>query len=197
MKMLIVALVLAAPVMASAAPAVPYLPVPKGAAVILNTGSTNTLGYRIVVQRSGAAESINGPRRAMGSVPDSLAAQFFNDLQAAMPLSAHGSSTCMKSASFGSSMFVWWHGSRSGDLSCGGAGAVATDAYKIAQALGASTVLRTTLERPIPMLTNEPRKPLPQPLPTPTRLFGLIRVVPTLVVGRPMMNIGTTRWAGR
>jgi len=28
--------------------------------------------------------------------------------------------------------------------------------------------LRSTLERPIPMLTNEPRKPLPQPIPTPT-----------------------------
>lgn len=167
MKTLIVALVLAVPVMAAAAPAVPYLPVPKGAAVILNTGSTNTVGYRIVVQQSGSAESINGPRRAMGSVPVSLATQFFKDLQAAMPLSAHGSSDCMKSASFGSSMFVWWHGSRSGDLSCGGAGAIASDADKIAQALDMSTGLR--LMRPIPMLTNEPRRPLPQPMPTPTR----------------------------
>ena len=85
-----------------------------------------------------------------------------------MPLSAHGASTCMKSASFGSSMFVWWHGSRSNDLSCGAASSVATDSSKIAQALGATTMFRSTLERPIPMLTNEPRKPLPQPIPTPT-----------------------------
>ena len=168
MKTLIVALVLAAPLMASAAPAVPYLPVPNGAAVILNTGSTNTVGYRIVVERSGAAEFVNGPRHAVGSVPASLAAQFFKDLESSMPLSAHGSSTCMKSVSFGSSMFVWWHGSRSKDLSCGAPGAVATDGNKIAQALGATTVLRSALERPIPMLTHEPRKPLPQPVPTPT-----------------------------
>ena len=168
MKTLMVALLLAAPAVVSAAPAVPYLPVPKGAAVILNTGSTNTVGYRIVIQRKGAAEFVNGPRRAMSSVPASMAAQFFNDLESAMPLSARGGSTCMKSASFGSSMFVWWHGSRSNDLSCGGASAIATDADKIAQALGASAVLRSTLERPIPMLTNEPRKPLPQPIPTPT-----------------------------
>jgi NADPH:quinone reductase-like Zn-dependent oxidoreductase len=168
MKKMIVALLLVLPLAAWAAPAVPYLPVPKGAAVILNTGSTNTLGYRIVVQRSGAAEYVNGPRRAKGSVPASIAARFFADLQAAMPLSARGSSNCMKSASFGSSLFVWWKGSRSGDLTCGAAGAIGTDALQIAQALGASTVLRTRLIRPIPMLTNEPRKPLPQPLPTPT-----------------------------
>jgi hypothetical protein len=155
-----------APIAASAAPLIPYLPVPKGAAVILNTGSTNTLGYRIVVQRSGEAEYVNGPRRAKGLVPASLAAQFFKDTQAAMPLSSRGSSNCMKSASFGWSLFVWWKGSRSGDLSCGDAGAVAGDALKIVQALGASTVMRSTLMRPIPMLTNEPRKPLPQPTPT-------------------------------
>src|SRR5450755_480853 len=138
-----------APLAAAAARSVPYLPVPKGAAVILNTGSTNTLGYRIVVQQSGAAEIVNGPRRAVGSVPASLAAQFYKDLEAAMPLSAHGASTCMKSASFGSSMFVWWHGSRSNDLSCGAASSVATDSSKIAQALGATTMFRSTLERPI------------------------------------------------
>ena len=68
------ALFLVAPLAASAAPAVPYLPVPRGAAVILNTGSTShTLGYRVVIQRSGAAEEyINGPKRATAVVPASL-----------------------------------------------------------------------------------------------------------------------------
>ncbi|HKW44040.1 MAG TPA: hypothetical protein VJN22_00195 [Candidatus Eremiobacteraceae bacterium] len=165
MKTLIAAVLLLAPAAAIGAPVVPYLPVPKGAAVILNTGSTNTLGYRIVVQPSGAAEYVNGSRRAAASIPRSLATRFFKDLQAAMPLSSRGASDCMKSASFGYSSFVWWKGSRSGDLTCGGGGAVDADALTIAQALGASTALRT---RPIPMLTNEPRKPLPQPLPPST-----------------------------
>jgi hypothetical protein len=155
-----------APVAASAAPAVPYLPVPKDAAVILNTGSTNTQGYRIIVQRSGAAEYVNGPKRATAMLPASLAEQFFTDVQAAMPLSSRGASNCMKSASFGYLQFVWWRGSRSGDLTCGGSSAVSSDVVKIAQALDLSTGAR--LMRPIPMLTNEPRRPLPVPVPTPT-----------------------------
>ena len=85
MNKLILALILLAPIAASAMPSVPYLPVPKGAAVILDTGSTNTLGYRIVVRQSGEAEYINGPKRAMAEVPPSLSTRFFKDLQAAMP----------------------------------------------------------------------------------------------------------------
>ncbi|HEY7981464.1 MAG TPA: hypothetical protein VID19_08245 [Candidatus Eremiobacteraceae bacterium] len=165
MKNLLVALFLVAPLAASAAPAVPYLPVPRGAAVILNTGSTNTLGYRVVIQRSGAAEYINGPKRATAVVPASLTTHFFADVQAAMPLLAHTATTCMKSASFGSSLFVWWKGSRSGDLTCPAGDTIASDVAKIAQALNLSTGLR--LVRPIPMLTNEPRRPLPLPTPTP------------------------------
>ena len=169
MKKLIFALLLVAPVAASAAPLVPYLPVPHGAAVILNTGSTNTQGYRIVVQPSGDAEYINGSHRAIASVPASLAEQFFKDLQAAMPLTARGASDCMKSSSFGSSLFIWWNGSRSGDLTCGLSSKVSSEALQIAQSLGMSTGLRTPLMRPIPMLTNEPRKPLPpQPMPSPS-----------------------------
>jgi hypothetical protein len=167
MNKLIVALILLVPIAASATPSVPYLPVPKGAAVILDTGSTNTLGYRIVVRQSGEAEYINGSKRAMAEVPPSLSTRFFKDLQAAMPLTARGSSGCMKSASFGSSLFVWWKGSRSGDLSCSSVSALAMDARMIAQALGISSGARTPLVRPIPMLTNEPRKPLPLPTPSP------------------------------
>jgi hypothetical protein len=166
MKRLLLVLALVAPVAASAAPAVPYLPVPKGAAVILNTGSTNTLGYRIVLQRSGAAEYINGPKRALATVPASLTAQFFKDVQAKMPLESRTATTCMKSASFGYSVFVWWNHSRSGDVTCPNGAAIANDVTKIAQALNLSTGLR--LVRPIPMLTNEPRKPLPAVTPIST-----------------------------
>src|SRR5450755_3811439 len=150
-----------APLAAAAARSVPYLPVPKGAAVILNTGSTNTVGYRVVVQRSGAAEFVNGDRRAKAFLPASLATQFFDDLAAATPFPKQVVNDCAKSASFGTSLFVWWQGSRSGDLTCGGPRKIADDAGRIAQALGLNTGLRTPLIRPITMLTNAPNRPLP------------------------------------
>src|SRR5579864_500568 len=152
---------LAAPAVAAAAPAVPYLPVPKDAAVILNTGSTNTTGYRIVVQQSGKAEFVDGSTRATGQIPLPLAAKFFRDLSDAMPLSTLPREQCMKSASFGTSLFVWWRGQRSPDLSCPGdakAQALGSDAAAVAQALHVSSGLRS---RAVPMLPNEPRMPIP------------------------------------
>jgi hypothetical protein len=146
----------------SAAPRVPYLPVPAGAAVILDSGSTNTAGYRIVVARSGDAEYVAGSARATGAIPISLAARFFTDLSHAMPLAGLPVERCMKSVSFGTSLYVWWHGSRSPDVSCSGdAGetALASDAASIAAALHVSTP-PGRLVRPLP---NEPRKPLPTP----------------------------------
>jgi hypothetical protein len=162
MKKLLVVLALIAPVTALAATPVPYLPVPKGAAVILNTGSTNALGYRIVIQQSGAAEYINGDKRAMATVPAATTTKFFTDLQAAMPLKVHPMIHCMKSVSFGTSLFVWWKGARSYDLTCG-TNVLTGDAYAVAQALGLSTGAMREPMHPIPALTNEPRVPVPAP----------------------------------
>jgi hypothetical protein len=152
---------------ALAAQPVPYLPVPRGAAVILNTGSTNFLGYRIVVQRSGAAEYVNGPSRATARLTPSVAERFYEDVTAAMPLSQLRPVACMKSASFGSMLFVWWHGQRSPDISCPGPAtvqALAADAAAIAAALH----LSATGAHTIPMLPNEPRKMLPTSAPSPS-----------------------------
>src|SRR4030088_228349 len=79
---------------------VPYLPISKGAAVILNTGSTNSAGYRIVVQANGSAEYVQGSTRATAHVPQAVVSKFFADLQAAMPLSRVHVVPCMKSVSF-------------------------------------------------------------------------------------------------
>jgi hypothetical protein len=152
----------------AAQPVVPYLPVPKGAAVILNTGSTNTSGYRIVVQRSGAAEFIDAKRRATGRIPAALAAKFFGELESAMPLSKIPIYPCMKSASFGTALFIWWRGERSPDLTCPANAKDAilgTDAGAIADALGVSTIPRG---RPIPMMQNEPHRMLPSPAASPS-----------------------------
>jgi hypothetical protein len=155
--------VLALALPAYAAAPVPYLPVPKGAAVILDTGSTNTAGYRIVVQRSGSAEYIAGATRATGNVPADTVAKFFDDIGNAMPLSKLPIAPCMKSASFGTSRFVWWHGQRSPDITCPGAPALSSDVAAIAGALGIPSLVRSGGAHTIQMLPNEPRKPLPSP----------------------------------
>ena len=99
---------------------VPYLPVPHDAAVILNTGSTNGPGYRIVLQRSGNAEYVHGPTRANVTIDAAIASRFFTDATHAMPLGRLRVLMCMKSASFGSQTFVWWRGQRTLDISCPG-----------------------------------------------------------------------------
>jgi hypothetical protein len=142
---------------------VPYLPVPRGAAVILDTGSTNSLGYRIVVQRNGDAEYVRGNARATGQISADLAKQFFSDLEGGMPLSKLQTAKCMKSASFGTSLFVWWRGQRSKDLSCPGeplTTKIAADTQRIAVALNIAQPAMRTLP------TNEPRRPMPEPSPS-------------------------------
>lgn len=143
---------------AAAAPSVPYLPVPKGAAVILNTGSTNTTGYRIVLTRWGSAEYVWGPRRATVHIDRTTAAKFFADAQAGMPLSKLQAAPCMKSASFGTSTFVWWRGQRSPDLTCP-EGTIASNVYRDAQAV--AHALKIGSGSPVYVPTGEPRKPVP------------------------------------
>jgi hypothetical protein len=93
-------------------------------ALITNSGSTNTSGYRIEVRSDGSATvaMVHGPSASPSpaksfTVPPGIAKQFFTDLAA-----AHQAKTvtepCMKSASFGSSTYVTWQGWRSPDLTC-------------------------------------------------------------------------------
>ena len=150
---------------------VPNLPVPKGAAVILNTGSTNTLAYRVIVSQSGAASYVVAYQNGSGALPRDLARRFFADLRSAQPLSRLSPSACMKSASFGSATFVWWRGQRSSDLSCPGnarARALFDDASEIAGALHLAGRHAVPMLRP--MLPNEPHRVLstpPSAMPTP------------------------------
>ncbi len=146
----------------------PYLPVPHGAAVIMNTGSTNANGYRIVIQQHGAAEYVVGYRRATATVTGDLTKKFFDDLAAAAPLDQLPSHPCMKSVSFGTSLFVWWsaHG-RSPDLSCptdSRGSAVRNDAQRIASELDLTNTSGPVLR---PLMPGEQRKPMP-PTPSPT-----------------------------
>jgi hypothetical protein len=90
------------------------------AIVITDSGSTNTIGYRIVVGANGEASYVTGDGRGNATLPADLFAKLRGDVDAAKPLAALPSGACMKPASFGSSVYVAMGGDRSSDLSCPG-----------------------------------------------------------------------------
>ena len=103
------------------------------AAVIVDSGSTNTAGYRIIVERSGKAAYTQMPRRygrpsdeqptsKTRDVASELVKRFYADLDAARPFSELPRQGCMKSASFGTTLTIEFAGERSPDLSCGDRG---------------------------------------------------------------------------
>ncbi|MBV8171330.1 MAG: hypothetical protein JO219_05290 [Candidatus Eremiobacteraeota bacterium] len=149
---------------ASASAPVPYLPVPHHATVILNTGSTNAPGYRIVVARDGSAQWISGSMRHSGQLSQKSTQKLFADLASAMPLSKLQSAHCMKSASFGTSTFAYWEHERSSDLQCT-SDVRATALYSTIQAVAVELGIG---KHTIPMLPNEPRRPMPETSPSPT-----------------------------
>lgn len=94
-------------------------------ALILDSGSTNTPGYRVTVYDSGRAEwSISGRKYTAacasgeGKLPPKLTRRFFQELKSLMPLDKLPATHCMKSASFGTTLRVTYHGTVSPDLSC-------------------------------------------------------------------------------
>jgi hypothetical protein len=98
-------------------------PVRDGAAIV-DSGSTNMSGYRIDVWSDGAASITLQNRAGIAQAPakpfsvtGGVAARFFADLKAARAANVSGS-PCMKSASFGTTTHVSWHGWTSPDLDC-------------------------------------------------------------------------------
>ncbi len=100
-------------------------------AVIVNSGSTNTAGFRIVVDQSGNAEFTAGtrgpgrppgqkPKQMQRQLPDALVQRLYSDLGAATPLSSLPAQRCMKSASFGTKLTIEFGGEETPDLSCPG-----------------------------------------------------------------------------
>lgn len=102
-------------------------------AVIIDSGSTNTPGFRIEVSTSGEAVYIPKPRRAgqlseaqakpkNRKLPAAMVKPFFAALDAAKPLSSLPGGGCFKSASFGTTRVIEYHGQTTPDLSCGDRG---------------------------------------------------------------------------
>lgn len=99
-------------------------------AVIVNSGSTNTAGFRISVDPSGNARYTVTPRKSgpnLGDKPaaaqqhisDALVKRLYADLDAAKPLASLPNPHCMKSASFGTRLTIELGDSETPDLSCG------------------------------------------------------------------------------
>lgn len=100
-------------------------------AVIVNSGSTNTPGFRIAVEQSGNAEYTAAPRRMIRppsgetpqtqlQLPDTLVKRLYADLDAAKPFSSLPHQRCAKSASFGTTLTIALGLQETPDLSCGG-----------------------------------------------------------------------------
>jgi hypothetical protein len=145
--------------------------VPSDAAIIVNTGSTNTRGYRIIVRPNGQATvQVEGEPPRHETVEAATSTALFKDLAAAAPLDKLPSEPCMKSASFGSTTYVQFNGKRSPDLSCpmeGIGNKLADDVRHITEdlhVLPAGRVLRRTLS-PQPEVPG-PLTPPPKPTPS-------------------------------
>lgn len=99
-------------------------------AVIVNSGSTNMPGFKIVVERGGKAEYVPTlrahpqpetppPASKKNRLPPALSKRFFADLEAARPFSDLPRPTCMKSVSLGSRETIQFNGDETPDLDCG------------------------------------------------------------------------------
>lgn len=104
-------------------PAVSAASAQRDGAVIVDSGSTNTSGYRIEVWSDGNATIVLQNRGVTRSAPKpftiapAVAAQFFASLKAARTANV-STLPCMKSASFGTTTRITWHDWTSPDLDC-------------------------------------------------------------------------------
>ncbi len=119
------------------------MPAPTGPDVVMivNSGSTNTAGYTLRVERAGTVTLIGqDDLPAKKTVDPKLVAALFNDLKITGPLSKMATARCMKSASFGTVTHVAYQGEVSPDISCpanaGGGRQLEIDTDAIVQAAG-------------------------------------------------------------
>jgi hypothetical protein len=92
----------------------------ESGATIIDTGSTNIPGLRVTIDpgaNHATIERRNGTTYRM-KLGKAIRDRFLSDLQAAGPLNTLPAKYCMKSASFGSSLYVEFNSVRSPDLSC-------------------------------------------------------------------------------
>lgn len=88
-------------------------------ATIIDTGSTNRPGVKMIVNTLGSAEvQARDAESHKTNVDAHLCERLFQDLKSAGSLSAIPPVHCAKSVSFGSSLYIEFNGERSPDLNC-------------------------------------------------------------------------------
>ena len=88
-------------------------------ATIEDTGSTNIPGMKLTVNSAGLAEvRQRGAAAQKLNIEPQIANRLFEDLKAIGSLNALPRTHCMKSVSFGSSLYVQFNGEQSPDLNC-------------------------------------------------------------------------------
>lgn len=92
----------------------------KDTVVIVNSGSTNAMGYRIEVPRSGQASYQCGDDKGTVSLPADMVTRLYADVASASPLAGLQGRRCAKSVSFGTRTYVQIGDDRSPDISCPG-----------------------------------------------------------------------------
>lgn len=91
----------------------------NGQVTITDTGSTNRPGLQVTMGANGNARVVSrGMEPHTIQLNSRLCKRFLASLQTAAPLHDLPAAHCMKSASFGSRLFIEYKGERSPDLSC-------------------------------------------------------------------------------
>jgi len=121
--------------------------IPREMAIIFNTGSTHTIGYRIFLLPSGQARYVYGSGRGDGKISQVLTKKFFRDIRAAMALEKFPTKQpCIKPVSFSTSTTIRFNRKQSPDISCSGNAKVRllfNDVKEIAQTLKVKNVPRS------------------------------------------------------
>ena len=92
--------------------------------VVNNSGATNMRGYTVVIHPDGSADVLQAGKLTHAIVPHPQIAWLYAKLGDDAPLGETIAGRCMRSASFGTTTRVSYHGETSGDLGCGGGPAV-------------------------------------------------------------------------
>jgi hypothetical protein len=94
------------------------------AVVIENSGSTNTIGFRVRISPDGHAAYVSGAGAGEVLLPHALFHRLRRDVERGSPLADLPVPACMKSASFGTKTYLAVGSDRSPDLSCPASGRV-------------------------------------------------------------------------
>jgi hypothetical protein len=90
--------------------------------VIENSGSTNTIGFRVWISPEGHAAYVSGAGTGEAPLPHALFHQLRHDVERVSPLANLPVPPCMKSFSFGTKTYLAVDADHSPDLSCPASG---------------------------------------------------------------------------